>query len=200
MNSQGRSANGFGTRETSSHNTGGTIDKFIGDAVLAYWTRETPDRPESRERFEQRSEALEERFIRWMLPAEKPFEIAVALHHGVVTCGNMGFVAQRDATIIGDTVNTVFRIESVMKQLDQKLTASQDFLRTLTDPGMQFFDLGEHSSKENTSPCAFMGCAEAGWASQPLSLPRSASHAAQYAPAAHAASVPRPHQAGLALA
>ena len=65
-----------------------------------------------------------------MMPEEKPFKIAIALHHGVVTCGNMGLVAQRDATIIGDTVNTVFRIESVMKQLDQKLAASQDFLST----------------------------------------------------------------------
>jgi adenylate cyclase len=81
----------------------------------------------------------------------------VALHHGVVTCGNMGFVAQRDATIIGDTVNTVFRIETVMKQLNQKLAASQDFLRTLADPGIQLADLGVHQLKGKYQPVRLYG-------------------------------------------
>ena len=140
------------------HDAGGTIDKFIGDAVLAYWTRETQDGRESRDALNSALKLLKNASgRRWMLPAEKPFEIAVALHHGVVTCGNMGFVAQRDATIIGDTVNTVFRIESVMKQLNQKLTASQDFLRTLTDPGMQFADLGEHQLKGKYQPVRLYG-------------------------------------------
>ena len=96
---------------------------------------------------------------RWMMPEEKPFKIAVALHHGVVTCGNMGLVAQRDATIIGDTVNTVFRIESLMKQLNQRLAASQDFLSTLPDSKVDFSDLGEHQLKGKYQPVRLFGMA-----------------------------------------
>jgi adenylate cyclase len=140
------------------HEAGGTIDKFIGDAVLAYWTRESQDGQESRGALNSALKLLKNAAGRhWILPGEKPFQIAIALHHGVVTCGTMGFVAQRDATIIGDTVNTVFRIESLMKKLNQKLAASQDFLKTLTDPGIRFKDLGEHQLKGKYQPVRLFG-------------------------------------------
>ena len=142
------------------HEAGGTIDKFIGDAVLAYWTRETQDGRESRGALDSALRLLKTAAgRRWMMPEEKPFKIAIALHHGVVTCGNMGLVAQRDATIIGDTVNTVFRIESVMKQLNQKLAASQDFLSTLPNSGIDFNDLGEHRLKGKYQPVRLFGMA-----------------------------------------
>ncbi len=86
-----------------------------------------------------------------------PLDIAVAIHHGVVTCGNIGLVAQRDATIIGDTVNTVFRIESVMKQLNQKLTVSQDFVNTLNEQTVAFRDLGEHQLKGKNQAVRLFG-------------------------------------------
>jgi adenylate cyclase len=71
----------------------------------------------------------------------------------------MGLVAQRDATIIGDTVNTVFRIESVMKRLNQTLAASQDFLSTLPNAGIGFNDLGEHQLKGKYQPVRLFGMA-----------------------------------------
>ena len=142
------------------HHTGGTIDKFIGDAVLAYWAREGTDGRESRGALDSALRLLKtaaER--RWMIAEPREFEIAVALHYGVVTCGNMGVVAQRDATIIGDTVNTVFRIESVMKQLNQKLAASQDFLSALPNPGIHLNDLGEHRLKGKYQAVRLFGMA-----------------------------------------
>ena len=139
---------------------GGTIDKFIGDAVLAYWPRETEDGRESRDALDSALRLLKTAAgRRWMTPEQKPFEIAIALHHGLVTCGNMGLIAQRDATIIGDTVNTVFRIESVMKQLNQKLVASQDFLGTLLDSGVSFNDLGDHRLKGKYQAVRLFGMA-----------------------------------------
>jgi adenylate cyclase len=142
------------------HETGGTIDKFIGDAVLAYWARETHDGRESHCALESALKLLKAAGARsWLAAGPRKFEIAVALHHGVVTCGNMGVVAQRDATIIGDTVNTVFRIESVMKQLNQKLTASQDFLSTLSNPKITLADLGEHRLKGKFQTVRLFGMA-----------------------------------------
>ncbi len=128
--------------------SGGTIDKFIGDAVLAYWTRFDENSAEARAAITTGHKLLERSAkMRWPDPETRPFRIAVALHHGTVTCGNIGLVAQRDATIIGDAVNTAFRIETVMKPLNQTLALSSDFLTALNEPGSAYNDLGEHQLK-----------------------------------------------------
>ena len=129
--------------------TGGTIDKFIGDAILAYW-------PEPKESAAQGSEcgialAVAEKLIaatqeRVWPGTTSPFSVGVALHFGTVTCGNIGLIAQRDATIIGDVVNTAFRLESVMKDLKQSLILSQDFASALKPP-RDLVDLGERELK-----------------------------------------------------
>jgi adenylate cyclase len=91
----------------------------------------------------------------------RKFEIAVALHHGPVTCGNIGLVAQRDATIIGDSVNTAFRIEGVMKPLGKQLVASRDFLDMVAQSPVEFADLGEHQLKGKNQLVRLMGYGEA---------------------------------------
>lgn len=127
---------------------GGMIDKFIGDAILAYWVREGEPGLECHNALKTAVTLHEKaRSRQWPDTSSKPFNIAVALHHGVVTCGNIGLVAQRDATIMGDAVNTTFRIESVMKPLGQKVAASHDFLSTVPAHDLPFNDLGEHQLK-----------------------------------------------------
>ncbi len=129
--------------------SGGTIDKFIGDAILAYWVGGAEPGEEVYRAFRTGTSLLEKaQAQRWPDHPEKNFQIAVALHHGTVTCGNIGLVAQRDATIIGDAVNTVFRMEGLMKQLGRRLTTSGDFHSLLPDPVKpDFDDLGDHQLK-----------------------------------------------------
>lgn len=143
------------------HETGGTVDKFLGDAVLAYWPREESQPGEEAQKALASGLKLLEKSTtrRWPGPEQKPFTIAVALHHGIVTCGNIGLDAQRDATIIGDTVNTVFRIESVMKPLNQKLAASQDFLNQVATQNVTFNDLGDHQLKGKNQLVRLFGLA-----------------------------------------
>ena len=76
----------------------------------------------------------------------EPFNVGIALHFGSVTCGNVGLDAQRDATIIGDVVNTVFRLESVMKELNQAVLVSADFAERLP-ASEKLVDLGERKLK-----------------------------------------------------
>lgn len=139
--------------------SGGTIDKFIGDAILAYWIQGRDAGAEVRSAFSTGCSLLEKAAARaWPDHPEKPFQIAVALHHGSVTCGNIGLVAQRDATIIGDSVNTVFRMEGVMKPLGQRLTASAEFVSLLpADSQAAFEDLGEHQLKGKNQLVRLMG-------------------------------------------
>jgi adenylate cyclase len=128
---------------------GGTIDKFIGDAMLAYWIQEpAAEGPSSSDRaLKTARQVLTKAAAKTWPQTGKPFHIAIALHHGAVTCGNIGLVAQRDATIIGDAVNTVFRIESVMKGLGHPVAISADFVRNLASAPDDLVDLGEHQLK-----------------------------------------------------
>lgn len=135
---------------------GGIIDKFLGDAVLAYW--EKSSNPSCAEAALQVADKLVAKADakRWPETGEA-FRIAVALHFGVVTCGNIGLVAQRDATIIGDAVNTVFRLESLMKPLGQQLVASAEFVSELASLPENLADLGEHHLKGKHNPVKIYG-------------------------------------------
>ena len=77
---------------------------------------------------------------------ETPFRVGIAVHFGRVSSSNIGQVAMRDATIIGDTVNTAFRLEGVMKELNQNLVLSQDFV-TVLPAGYEFVEFGEFQLK-----------------------------------------------------
>ena len=124
---------------------GGTIDKFIGDAILAYWSGGGDDDVDCATTLQIARDLLALAApIKWA--NGEPFHVGVALHYGVVTCGNIGLDAQRDATIIGDVVNTAFRLESVMKDLNQSLVLSQDFRERLTG-NEPLIDLGERKLK-----------------------------------------------------
>src|SRR5262249_4441817 len=104
----------------------GTIDKFIGDALLAYWAG-TADCETVFGIARQLLQIAAERT--W--PSGEVFRIAVALHHGPATFSDMGFSSGRDATIIGDAVNTVFRLEAVSKELDRPVVLSGAFAEQL---------------------------------------------------------------------
>jgi adenylate cyclase len=122
----------------------GTIDKFIGDALLAYWA-ETTRCDEVFGIARQLLQLAGER--EW--PGGEPFKIAIALHFGPATFSDMGMSAGRDATIIGDAVNTVFRLEAVSKELDRPVVVSGAFAEQLTArPGLE--DFGEKTLKGKT--------------------------------------------------
>ena len=127
---------------------GGVIDKFIGDAILAYW-QETAGPTDACGRAYGCARSLLEMAGRTRWPeSERPFEIGVALHYGRVAFGNIGLVAQRDATIIGNAVNTAFRLENVMKEHNQRLLVSAELLAALPEGDQAAFtDLGEQSLK-----------------------------------------------------
>ncbi len=141
---------------------GGTVDKFIGDALLAYW----PEPHDASAGHAGCTAALD--VGRKLLAATRkrvwpetaaPFRVRIALHCGPVVCGNIGIVASRDATIIGDAVNIAFRLESIMKDLDQRIVMSEDFAAALS-PSDRLVDLGEHELKGKQQCVRVFGLAE----------------------------------------
>jgi len=136
---------------------GGIVDKFIGDALLAYWGGCESDGADCAATLRIARELLTlAATVKWS--DGQPFRVGIALHYGVVTCGNFGLDAQRDATIIGDAVNTVFRLESLMKELDRQILFSADFREHLAT-SENFIDLGERRLKGKQQPVRVYGLA-----------------------------------------
>ncbi|MDF1722774.1 MAG: adenylate/guanylate cyclase domain-containing protein [Minwuia sp.] len=101
----------FDLLATQIEATGGTIDKFIGDAVMAFWGA-----PEPQEDHAARA-VLAARAIREAVAANNqgradPVRVRIGLHTGPVIVGNIGAVGRMNYTIVGDTVNIANRLEA----------------------------------------------------------------------------------------
>lgn len=147
---------------------GGIIDKYIGDAVLAYWPARDQLGTESAVCLDVALTILQLAANRTWPGTENPFRVGIAVHFGRVTSSNIGQVALRDATIIGDTVNTAFRLEGVMKELNQNLVLSQDFV-TVLPARYEFVDFGEFQLKGKSQGVRVYGLQDSeGLASLPV--------------------------------
>ena len=98
----------------------GTIDKFIGDAVMAFWG--APDvQTDSAERASRAALAIaasihEDNLRRKAHGAQAVF-IRIGIHTGPATVGNIGAPGRLNYTLIGDTVNIGQRLEQLGKKL-----------------------------------------------------------------------------------
>jgi adenylate cyclase len=98
---------------------GGTIDKFIGDSVMAYFGAPVPHSDHSLRAVQaaiQIIEAIEERNNRTPTgdePKPVPVQIGIGIHTGNVVVGNIGSDRRTDFTAIGDAVNVAHRLEKL---------------------------------------------------------------------------------------
>jgi adenylate cyclase len=107
----------------------GTLDKFIGDALMAYWNAplDVPEHPlkamETALAMQEALPALNER-----LRAELNLEIhiGIGVHTGRAFVGNMGAVEFVNYTVIGDNVNLASRLEGLCPQYGVGIVASGD--------------------------------------------------------------------------
>jgi adenylate cyclase len=96
----------------------GTLDKYIGDAIMAFWGAPT-DQPDHARRALAAAHDMEQtlaRFQRELGAAGKDFDVGIGLASGEAVVGFIGSPEHRqDYTVIGDTVNTASRIEGATK-------------------------------------------------------------------------------------
>ena len=113
---------------------GGFVDKFIGDALLALFGAPSAheDDPERAVRAAldmiRRTAQLGERS---KVCAGSPLILHIGINTGHVVAGGLGAGVAKSYSVTGDTVNTAFRLEGVMKELDQNLILSQDVVTVL---------------------------------------------------------------------
>lgn len=97
----------------------GTIDKYIGDGVLAFWG--APKEVENPILLAVQSLIeIEKEIKKFNIHREKenkaPFKTRIAVHYGKTLVGNIGSKDRLNYTIIGDSVNITARLEAINKQ------------------------------------------------------------------------------------
>lgn len=106
---------------------GGTIDKFIGDAILAVFGAPT-SYPDNTARAVDAAidmvEALPYLKTDGVWLPETGFDIGIGIHAGEVIVGNIGSQEKSEYTVIGDTVNLASRIEGLTKHYRRKIIVS----------------------------------------------------------------------------
>lgn len=106
----------------------GTIDKYIGDAVMAFWGAPLADEAHAIKacRAALEGQRLVRMFNQRLLAANKaPFLTRIGLHTGFTIVGNMGSSERLNYTAIGDTVNLASRLEKVNKLYGTEIIISQ---------------------------------------------------------------------------
>jgi adenylate cyclase len=112
---------------------GGTLDKFIGDAVMAVWgnTRSEGVRSDAanavRAALAMREE-LERLNFAWAARGLPQLRIGVALNHGEVVVGNIGSPQRMEFTVIGDAVNVSWKLQELTKDLGADLIVGESVM------------------------------------------------------------------------
>ena len=113
---------------------GGTLDKFIGDAAMAFWGAPLPQEDyvmkavraaeDMRQGSDELSKVLMEKYGRTV-------SFGIGVHVGDAVVGNIGSPQRMDYTAIGDTVNTASRLEG--KAMAREILISEQVYEALKD-------------------------------------------------------------------
>ena len=109
---------------------GGTVDKYMGDGLMAVFETDTP--AASAQAAIQAVEGIGHALQRFNKTLESeggaPVAIGIGVHLGNVVLGEIGAAGQAPRTLIGDTVNTASRLEGGTKDLGVQALISEDTL------------------------------------------------------------------------
>lgn len=118
------------------HRHRGTIDKYMGDAVMAFWGAPLPDEQHARRALQAALEMvacmrrLADEFRARGLPE---LRIGVGINTGVMSVGNMGSQFRMAYTVLGDAVNLGSRLEGLTKQYGVSVICGDSTRRLVDD-------------------------------------------------------------------
>lgn len=145
--------NGYFTEMTEAiHQHGGTVDKFIGDGIMAFFgAPQLLEYPEKNalEAAREMLLRLEKYNLKLQALNQEPIHIGIGLHVGNVIVGNVGSETRNEYTAIGDVVNTASRLEGITKSLGYPIIFSATVADAVGDT-VGMVDLGEQPIKGHT--------------------------------------------------
>jgi adenylate cyclase len=134
----------------------GTVDKFEGDAIMAFWGAPLPQEDQAlracRAAMRQHA-ALADLNLRFADLGLPPLAMRIGLHSGEAVVGNLGSQKRFDYTAIGDTVNLAARLEGLNKFYRTSILASETTRRECGD-GVLFREVDRVAVKGRETPVA----------------------------------------------
>ncbi|MEC4891530.1 MAG: adenylate/guanylate cyclase domain-containing protein [Oscillatoria sp. PMC 1050.18] len=112
--------------------SGGFIDKYIGDAIMALFDEVNTDCAlDAALAMQSALRKFNEARIRQALPN---LEIGIGIHQGDVVMGTVGFASRIESTVIGDAVNVASRVENLTRKYHCDVLVTESVLVALAHP------------------------------------------------------------------
>lgn len=125
--------------------SGGFIDKYIGDAIMALFDDESTDSALKAVILMQKSlDNFNAERSKKGLPI---ITVGMGIHRGTVVMGTVGFTSRMDSTVIGDAVNVASRIEGLTKQYNCGILVTESVVKSLSHPELFSLKLVDQSVK-----------------------------------------------------
>jgi adenylate cyclase len=108
----------------------GSVDKFVGDAILAVWGHLNSSGAAEDTTFAIRAALRMQTSLRrlnaeWQRRGLRPFEMGCGVNFGEVVFGNIGSTRKMEPTVIGDTVNATARLEGLTRDYGRELLVGE---------------------------------------------------------------------------
>lgn len=114
----------------------GTVDKYIGDAVMAFWGAPVPRKNHARLACAAALECqrhLDRLSVEWEGKSQPVFRTRIGIHTGEAIVGNIGYEERMNYTIIGDAVNLASRLEGLNKYYQTRIIISDETFSQVQD-------------------------------------------------------------------
>ncbi len=122
----------------------GTLDKYIGDAVMAFWGAPFEEPGHAARGCNtglQMMDRVREMQKKWEAEGKPHLDIGIGLNTGVASVGNMGSVLRYGYTALGDTVNLSSRLEGLNKDYGTHILVNETTYAATKDDGFVFREL-----------------------------------------------------------
>jgi len=141
------------------HHYHGSVDKFIGDAVMAIWIGKASPQQNLHLALTCALKISELTLaIGEQLSVAQPLKVGAALNMGEAVVGNMGVDGNRDYTAIGDVVNVAFRLDEVTTKIGKDVLIGNEAALQLDNLVPEIFEPCKYLVKGKREPVTAYGC------------------------------------------
>src|SRR6516165_7679243 len=146
---------------------GGTLDKYLGDGLMATFGTPLPG-PRDASNAVASARAMTRKMVAWndtrRAEGLPPLRIGIGLHHGEVVLGDIGGERRLEFAVLGDTVNVASRIQDMTRPLDTAILASEAVIEAVKREGGSelldgFRDVGRHALRGRQGVLHLWACA-----------------------------------------